>query len=403
MRRVVVTGIGLQTPLGSDPEGVLDALLAGRSAVRAHPEWADAVEGLGSLVGADIPSLDARRIPRKARRTMGRVAQLAALAAQDAVGMAGLERSDLAGCTVAMGSTLGSSQALETFWRRYLLDRKAGGLKAGLFFQVMSHTCAANVAMYLGAGGEVMSTNAACASGTQAIGAALHLIRGGRYDVAIAGGADELHPAAALTFDHVGGASRAFNDRPHRTPRPFDADRDGVVVAEGAGVLVLEERERALARGATILGEVLAYEGTCEAVSMSSPDPSAMIRCMRGALDAAGLPPDELVYGNAHATGTRIGDATEAAAWHALVGDRVPISSFKGHFGHMQGACGAVEAALCLLALRRGVAPPTLNLEAPDVAPIHLPTAPTPIRPGPVLSTSFAFGGVNACLVLGPA
>ncbi len=401
-QRVVITGLGLRTPLGHTLDDLFDALIEGRSAVRAFPEWREVAE-MSSYIGASIPDFNSREIPRKMRRTMGRLAQFAAASATDAVAQAGLEEATLSSgrVGVAVGSTLGSSVALEEFWRAYLLEGHTRGLKGGLFFQVMSHSAATNVALLLGVTGEALACNAACASATQAIVLATERIRAGRADAMIAGGADELHPAATLTFDGVGGASTGFNDDPEQSPRPFDAGRDGVVVAEGAGIVVLESLAHAKARDATILGEVLGGATSCDARHMASPSPDGMAACMQLGLDDAGLVTDQVDYVNAHATGTRVGDASEAEALHRLFGDQTPVSSIKGHLGHMQGACGAVEVAVCLEAMRRGVLPPTINLTESDVAGLDLPVEPREARVDRVLTTNFAFGGVNTCLVLG--
>ena len=400
--RVVITGLGIRTPLGHDLEALFDALLRNESAVQACAEWREVAE-MASYVGSPISDFNGKEIPRKMRRTMGRLAQFAAASATDAVAQAGLDEATLGSgrVGVAVGSTLGSSAALEQFWNAYLTEGHTRSLKGGLFFQVMSHSAATNVALLLGVTGEALACNAACASATQALVLATERIRAGRADAMLAGGADELHPAATLTFDGVGGASTNFNDKPELTPRPFDADRDGVVVAEGSGIVVLESLAHARSRGATILAEVLGGATSCDARHMASPSPDGMANCMQLGLDDAGLDSDQIDYINAHATGTRVGDASEAEALHRLFGDRVPVSSIKGNLGHMQGACGAVEVAVCLEAMKRGVVPPTLHLERSDVAAIDLPITPRRQPINHVLTTNFAFGGVNTCLVLG--
>ena len=400
---VVVTGIGLRSPLGASPAALFDALLEGRSAVQNMPGWAEDIEELHCHIGAPVSGFDGKELPRKYRRSMGRVAMFAVVSAADAVANAGLDEATVQHprTGVVCGSTLGSAAADAEFWRKYHMDRTARGLKTTLFFQVMAHTCATNVAMYLGITGESLSTNAACASATQAIGTALDRIRIGRADRILCGGADELHVSAAMTFDSMQGASRGFNDRPSDAPRPFDARRDGIVVGEGGGMLVLEREDLALERGAKPLARVLGYGGTSDAVNMASPAPGGMEKAIRLALEDAGVTADEVDYVNAHATGTPVGDAAEAEALYRVFGDRVPVSSAKGHLGHLLGACGAIEAAICIEAMRRGVVPPTRNLESPDVAPLWLPTEPVerPVRC--VLNTNFAFGGVNTALVLG--
>lgn len=401
MNRVVVTGIGLRTPLGHTPTDLFDAILAGRSGVRAMPDWQGIAE-LRTGVGAPVLDFDGSEIPRKIRRTMGRVAQFAAAAAGDAARNAGLDAALLESgrVGVAVGSTVGSPSAEEEYWGHYVRERSARGVRSTLFFQIMSHTAATHVSLALGITGEVFSTNAACASSTQAIGMAAARIRAGVADVMLAGGADELHPTAAITFDVVGGSSSAFNEQPSQTPRPFDAERDGIVVGEGAGILVLESRDHALARGAPILAELLGYGSNCDARHMANPESGGMRACVRRALADAGVDAAAIDYINAHATGTRVGDAAEAEALHDVFDDRCPVSSSKGHLGHLLGACGAVEAAIVIEAMRRGVVPPTHNLKHADVRPLWLPAAPLarPLRT--VLSTNFAFGGINTAIVL---
>jgi 3-oxoacyl-[acyl-carrier-protein] synthase II len=402
MRRVVITGMGLRTALGHTPADLFDSLTGGLSAVRGMADWTDILE-LSSLVAAPITDFNTRELPRKFRRSMGRVAMFGVASAVDAVRQAGLDDLILSGgrTQVVTGSTMGSSEADGEFWEIFFRDRTARGLKSTHFFKVMSHTVATNVAMYLGVRGEAQSTNAACASATQALGAALDKIRSGRADVVIAGGADELHVAATMTFDSMGGGSNGFNDQPTLTPRPFDIRRDGIVVGEGGGMLILEARDHALARGASILAEVLGYGGTSDAVNMAAPAAPGMISAMRLALEDAGRMPSDLDYVNAHATGTPVGDAAEAEALYNLVGDRVPVSSLKGHLGHTLGACGAIEAIACVQAIHSACVPQTLNLEQPDVAAIWLPTSPLKRSLGTVMTTNFAFGGVNTALILG--
>jgi len=381
---------------------LFDALLAGCSGVRAMPGWAG-IAGLGSLVASPVSDFDTEEIPRKFRRSMGRVAALAVAAGVDGVARSGLPETVLRGgrTGVVFGSTTGSGEAEEEFWRAILVGNSTRSLKSTHFFKVMPHTAATNLAFFLGISGESLATSAACASSTVALGLALDRIRCGRADAILAGGADELHVTTAITFDFMSGASRGFNDHPDHTPRPFDRARDGIVVGEGAAVLVLEEREHALARGAPIMGEVLGYGGTSDPVNMASSASEGMEAAMRLALADANLQADAVDYVNAHATGTRVGDAAEAKAIHHVFGEQVPVSSIKGHLGHLMAACGGVEAVVCLEAMRRGVVPPTRNLADPDVVPVHLPREPLAHPLCRVLSENFGFGGVNAAVVLG--
>ncbi|MEQ1506855.1 MAG: beta-ketoacyl-[acyl-carrier-protein] synthase family protein [Myxococcota bacterium] len=403
-RRVVVTGMGLRSPLGDTPAAMFDAVVADRTGIVHQPQWAEIAE-LGACLGAPVSGFDEQVIPRKYRRTMGRVAQLAVASAIDAVAAAGLTRDQVAtGRTaVVTGSTVGSPAAEEVFWEHLLRAKSARGIRSTLFFHGMSHTCAANVALMLGVTGEVLSTNSACASSAQAIGVAADRIRAGRADIALAGGAEELHVASAVVFQALGAVSAGTD--PSTTPRPFDRTRDGIVVGEGGGIVVLEERDHALARGAPILAEVLGFGTSCDAENMANPAPEGMIAAIRACLGDAGprvrSEHGGVDYVNAHATGTRAGDAAEALALLATVGPGVPVSSSKGHFGHLLGACSVVEAIVCVEAMRTGIAPGTRNLVDPDAGELRVlrEAIRTPIRRA--LSTSFAFGGVNAVLLFG--
>ncbi len=399
-----ITGMGVRSPLGGTAGELFDALLAGRSGVRTFDDW-DRIADLGTRVGAPVPDFDPRRIPRKHRRTMGRCAMFGVVAAEDAARAAGLADGLLRSGRVAaaIGSTVGSTAAEEAFWREVIETGSARGIRSTHFLQVMSHTVAANVAMYLGLSGPMIATNAACASSNQAIGAGLGLVRNGDADAVLAGGADELHVMAALVFDVMGGASASFNDRPEATPRPFDRDRDGIVVGEGAGILVIEDEAHARARGASPIARVLGYGATSDAVNMAHPAPEGMARAVRLALEDAGVAPEDVDWVCAHATGTPVGDAAEAEALYGIFGDRVPVSSLKGHLGHTLGACGGIEAVAAVEAMRRGVVPGTRNLEHPDVAPLWLPSEPVERPVEVVVSTNFAFGGVNTAVVLGRA
>jgi 3-oxoacyl-[acyl-carrier-protein] synthase II len=265
----------------------------------------------------------------------------------------------------------------------------------------MSHTVAAHIALAYGVTGSVISPSCACAASNQAVGLGADLIKLGRADVVIAGGADELSVLSAATFDVVRAGCRGHEDAPHTRPAPFDKSRDGVVVGEGAAIVILEDLEHALARGAPILAEILGYGESCDATHMSSPEAAGMVAAMERALADAGLTPADIDYVCAHATGTEMGDAAEAEATLRCFGADTPVSSLKGHFGHMLAACGATELILCIEAIRRSVVPPTLNLHDPGVAAIHLPRVPLPRELRRVVSNNFAFGGINASLVIG--
>jgi 3-oxoacyl-[acyl-carrier-protein] synthase II len=404
MRRVVITGMGLVSPIGHDLATVKAALVEGWSGIRAVPEWAP-IAGLKTRVAGRVEGIDPQTIARRFRRTMGRVAVLGVFAANNAVADAGLDEATLHSprTGAAFGSTTGSPEGLATFYGDCIGKGDIRGMEGTLFPRVMSHTVAANVAAVLGVRGRLLAPCVACASSAQAIGEGYEAIRDGHQDVMVCGGAEEMHPSTAAVFDAVYAASRSYNDRPTLTPRPFDRDRDGLVVSEGAAAVVLEELERARARGAPLHGEVLGYATCCDVSHMTQPNAEGMLHCMREAVQAAGLSPGELDYINAHATGTEVGDPAEAKATRELVGDAVPLSSTKGHTGHTLAACGAMEAIFCLLMMRDGFLAPTLHLDhvAEDcrgLAHVRELVRATPRR---VLSNSFAFGGVMASLVLG--
>jgi len=404
MRRVALTGMGIVSPIGNSLAAVKAALVEGTSGIRAMPDWRR-VAGLRSLVAGVVDGIDPKEIPRKYRRTMGRLAILGTFAANQAVADAGLDGETLAShrTGAALGSTLGSPTCLEQFFREIVATNDIQEQEGTLFMRVMSHTVAANVAAVLGICGRLVAPCSACASSTQAIGMGYEMIREGHQDVMICGGAEELHPATAGVFDVLHAASRNHNDAPHLTPRPFDRDRDGLVVSEGGAVVVLEEYGHARARGARIHAEVLGYATCSDVRHMTQPSQEGMLHCMTEAVRSAGISPRELDYINAHATGTEIGDPAEAQATRDLVGDAVPISATKGYTGHTLAACGAMEVIFCVLMMRDGFLAPSRNLDhiAEDCQGIAHVQRLTPASPRLVLSNNFAFGGVMASLVLG--
>ncbi|MBU8895230.1 beta-ketoacyl-ACP synthase [Corallococcus sp. H22C18031201] len=402
-RRVVITGMGLLSPIGNGLEAVLAALRAGRSGVRAMPSWAD-WKDLHTRVGATVEGLDEKAIPRESRRSMGRVAMLAASAAEQALAHARVDREMLRSgrAGLSIGQTVGSPAATELFFN-VLRSEGVRSLKSTTFLQLMSHSAAANLALMFKVTGRVFAPSAACASSSQAIGQGFEAIRDGYQDLMLCGGAEELHVSTAATFDILGGTSRAFNESPSCTPRPFERRRDGLVVGEGGAVLVLEEREAALRRNATIHAEVLGYSTLCDAEHMSAPAREGMARTMATCLESAGLRASDVDYVNAHATGTLLGDSVEAQATLDVMGGAIPVSSTKGFTGHTLAACGAIEAIFSVLMMREGFIAPTLNLEEVDPACQGLrhvlELESRPVRT--VLSNNFAFGGVNTSLLLG--
>jgi 3-oxoacyl-[acyl-carrier-protein] synthase II len=403
MRRVAITGIGLMTPIGSALDEVGRALESGRHGIVSVPAWSR-VKELNSLV-AGVVSTPLPHFPRKRIRTMGRVSMLALAATDHAIRDAGLDETRLQDERTGLyyGSTHGSTAATEEFCRQLLLEDSLLGVPGSSYLKFMSHTCAANLAQAYGIKGRVVPIISACTSATQSIGAAYEAIKYGLLDTALAGGAEESHFVHAAVFDLVYAASQKYNATPERTPRPFDVDRDGLVVAEGAGTLVLEEWENASRRGAHIHAELVGYGTSCDGTHVTSPAPEGMARAMQLALKDATLDARAIGYINGHATGTVIGDIAESQAVNQVFGDQTPLSSTKGHTGHTLGACGAIEAAICCWSLARGLAPPTRNLDRLDPRCAELDYVvgePRRVRSDHVMSNNFAFGGINASLIL---
>jgi len=402
LKRVVITGIGAVSPFGNGVAALMQGIAEGRSAVQRMAGWEQYI-GLHSLVGAPVEMKDEKRIPRQKRRSMGRMSIFAAQAADEALADAGisLEKEDpwRAGCVI--GSTMGSAKSINDAFEIMLPAKDLSRLNSTMFFQCMSHTAAVNVAQYLGLCGMIMAPAAACASALHAIGTGYDLIRLGRQDFLLCGGAEELHPTVTGSFDILFATSAKYNDTPHKTPRPFDKDRDGLVCGEGSGLLVLEEYDHAVKRGAKIYAEVTGYSTTANGLHVSQSNRESMVVCMKQAMEAAGVKADGIDYINAHATATLQGDQEEAEAIRDIFGASVPVSSLKGYIGHTLGASGGIELAATLRMMETGVVYPTLNLEsvAPDCAGINHVTKPVQKKITAVLKNGFAFGGINAALV----
>ncbi len=403
---MVVTGVGAVTPIGTGADGLFAGLRAGRSAVRTVTRFDPTP--FRSRVAAELPDfrpqdfLEAKRAKR-----YDRYSQLAVTAARLALEHAGLDlaREDRERVGAMMGSALGGVAYAEAQAGVYL----ATGLRAVdpmLALSVYGGAASCNMAIELGVQGPNATNAMSCASGTIAVGDAFFAVRDGRADVMLAGGAEA--PLAPLCFGAfaVIRAMSCRNDDPGTASRPFDADRDGFVMGEGAAVLVLEERGRALARGGRILAEVLGAASTNDAFHMTAPRPdgSQAARCLRLALADAGVAPHEVEYVNAHGSSTPLNDSTESLAFRQVFGGHaaaLAVSGTKGYYGHPLGASGAIEAAITVLALERGWLPPTLNLFQPgegcDLG--YLTGGGAARRAEVALSNSFGFGGINAAVV----
>lgn len=402
-RRVVVTGMGLCSPIGNELDEVLVALQSGRGGIRAVPEWPQRYQ-MNTGVAGLVEGVERKLYPRRKIRTMGRVALLAAFASERAVAHAGLDAARVGDGRVglAYGSTHGSSSETESYCREVFRADSLQGIAGSHFLKFMSHTCAANLAEFLGIRGRVQPTCSACTSASQAIGAGYESILSGGAEVMIVGGAEEAHFIPAGVFDVMFAASSKYNDRPELTPRPFDEGRDGVVTGEGAGTLVLERLDLALARGATIHGELMGYATNCDGIHLTNPSWEGMARCMALGLESAGIGASAVSYVNAHGTATELGDIAESKATAKVIGADTPVSTQKSYTGHTLGACGALESIFSLLMLREGFIAPNRNLERidPRCAPLdYVRTDARSTRLEVVLNNNFAFGGINTSLV----
>jgi 3-oxoacyl-[acyl-carrier-protein] synthase II len=381
----------------------MDGLFAGRSAVQNIPDLAN-IGGLRTRLAAKVIGVDPKVIPRKHRRSMSAMSIFATLACQDALAQSGVTTEQVTSgqLGISLGSTVGSTKTTEELFRDFFTDSSLERMKSTVFFHIMNHSCAANVAQTLDISGRILAPSAACSTGCQAIGYGFELIAMGKQEMMLCGGADEFHPLTAATFDIINAASIAFNDAPTRTPRPFDRSRDGVVCAEGAGVVLLESLDSAIKRGAPILAEIVGFATVSDPKSIANPNSEAMERCMRLALEDADLSAADIGYVNAHATGTEQGDIAESQAIARIFGELVPVSSLKGHMGHTMAASGSLELIGALEMMNRGRLVPTLNLEEVDPAcsALHYLRRVEDVEIDAFIKNSFAFGGVNSSIVV---
>lgn len=402
-KRVVVTGMSAITPLGNDWQSFSDALKAGTSAVRYMPEW-EYVKELSTRLAAPVKEFELpKHYTRKKTRTMGLVSKYAVRSAElglEQAGLLGHEALREGRCGVSYGSCTGSPDAMQDF-TRLISDGDISGVNATTYLRMMSYTTAANISMFFGLRGRIVSTSTACTSGSQGIGYAYEAICSGKQDIMIAGGAEELCASEAVIFDTLYATSQ-LNDTPEQTPKPFDSERDGLVIGEGAGTLILEELEFAKARNAPIIAELVGYGTNSDGAHATQPARETMAEVMRLALEDAELEPSAIGYINAHGTATKLGDVEESQATESVFGSQVSISSLKGHIGHTLGACGVIEAWASINMMRDGWFTPTLNLEQLDVACGQLDYVRAPgkqLSTGYVMSNNFAFGGVNTSLI----
>jgi 3-oxoacyl-[acyl-carrier-protein] synthase II len=403
MKRVVVTGMAGVTALGTSWPEIHSRLRARENVTRYMKDW-ERYADLNTKLAAPVEDFaPPSHWTRKQMRGMGRVSQLAVRAAELALAEAGLLgdpvlRSGQIG--VACGSCVGSTPDIKDF-AVMLLNGTSAGLSANSYVKMMPHTAAANIGIFFGLKGRIIPTSSACTSGSQAIGYAYESIKHGQQTLMVAGGAEELCPSEAIAFDMLYATSRR-NDAPRATPRPYDRDRDGLVVGEGAGIVVLEDLEHARARGARIHAEVTGFATNSDGVHVTKPEEDTMRVVMELALRDAGLASEAIGYVNGHGTATEHGDIAESRATSAVFGSRMPMSTQKSYLGHTLGACGALEAWFSIEMMKAGWFAPTINLENLDPRCGELDYIVGEgrgLEVEHVMSNNFAFGGVNTSLV----
>ncbi|MDP8098908.1 beta-ketoacyl-ACP synthase [Pasteurella atlantica] len=406
MRRVVITGIGSITAFGNNWQDVKTAFKKGQNAVE-FIDVSDKFPELEAQLGARIPNYTPpKHWTRKQLRSMGKVAQFCTNAAELALENAGLLKDgkilpeyQTGKMGVACGSSAGSPKDIGDIGE-LLLTGKSNGFNANTYVRMMPHTTAANIGIFFGLTGRIIPTSSACSSGSQAIGYAYESIKYGLIDTMLAGGGEEFCFSEVYVFDSLYAASRN-NENPNKTPRPYDKNRDGLVIGEGGCIFVLEELEHAKARGANIIAEIVGYGANSDGSHVTRPQKDTMQRCMELALKDANLQPQQVGYVSGHGTATEQGDIAETLATETVFG-QIPLSSQKSYLGHTLGACGALESWFSIEMMRDNWFAPTLNLENIDERCGKLDYIigkGREIHTDYVMNNNFAFGGVNTSLI----
>jgi len=400
-RKVVVTGGSCVSALGQNWQDILANLKNKKNCV-VHMEQYEKYAHMNTKLAAPV-NFTPPDYPRQKTRGMGRVALMATHCADCAIKSAGLSGKALlqnGRCGVAYGSSMGNVDALLDFFSMLTSDR-CDGITATTYIRSMPQTCAVNIGIFFELTGRIITTNTACTSGSMSIGYAYEAIKNGQQDIMIAGGADELSPTSSAVFDTLF-ATSTKNETPHLTPRAFDKSRDGLVVGEGAGTLILEEYEHAIARNATIYAEVAGFGTNTDGSHITQPNRDTMQIALKLAIQDAKISPSEIGYVNAHGTATDRGDIAESFATYNALKKSVPVSTLKNYIGHTLGACGAIEAWISIMMMREGWFAPNINLENIDAgcAPLdYIQGDGREIDAKYIMSNNFAFGGINTSLI----
>ena len=405
-RRVVITAASAITPIGRTKTEIINSLTKGVSGVKRLREDEDLVKFLHSKVFGTVDYDIDYDFKRKHRKTMGPVAYYACQVAKEVLDQAGLEDRFISSgkLGVAFGSIHGSPSTQRGVYKCFYSDssNKFAAINAVDYLKSMVHTTAVNITKMFGITGRVISSSTACTTSSQSIGFGYETVKYGLQDAMLCGGADEYDTTTVAVFDNLLACSTDFNDEPHRTPRPFDVRRDGLVVGEGAGAVMLESYEFAKKRGATILGEVIGFACNNNGGDMILPNTQGVTDSIRMGIENAAISPEDVDYISAHATATKMGDVVEAQAIHKIYGDKPYVAGLKSYMGHTMAACGAIETVLCLYMMETGFLAPTLNLDEVD-SRCEMIRHLTGLREeGIRIATiqNFAFGGVNTTLFI---
>ena len=403
MRRVVVTGMGIASPLGSTVEIAFERLKTYQNCIEYWTEL-DEIKNMNTRLCAKVTGFQKpEHFTRKVTRTMGTVALMSAVTSENAIKDANLLGNPIitnGRCGVSYGSSTGSMKPIFDFYA-IELEKEVKNLNSGSYIKMMTQTTAVNISLYFKTTGRLIPTSTACTSGSLGVGMAYESIKYGQQDIMIAGGAEELHPSQAGVFDTLY-ATSIKNNTPNKTPSPFDRDRDGLVIGEGAGTLILEEYEHAKNRGAKIYAEIVGFATNTDGTHITNPNPDTMQIVMENSIKSAGLSADDIGYVNAHGTGTKNGDIAESIATQNAFKRQVPISTIKSYTGHTLGACGAIEAILSIEMMRNKWFAPTLNLNNidPECGELdYIVGEGRNIDTEYVMSNNFAFGGINTSLI----
>ena len=403
MKRVVVTGMALASPLGSGVNSAYSRLMQLKNCIEYEPDF-EVYQNLNAKICSKVHDfIVPQHFNRKVTRTMGRVALMSTVVTEQALEDAGLSGNEIISSEntgVSYGSSSGSLESIIDFYTMEV-EKKVKGINSGSYIKMMPQTTSVNISLYFKTKGRLIPSSTACTSGSMSIGYAYETIKNGYETVMIAGGAEELHPTQIAVFDTLY-ATSLNNSHPELTPRPFDRDRDGLVIGEGAATLILEEYEHARKRNAKIYAEVIGFGTTTDGTHITNPNYNTMVNALNRALKDAQINPEKIGYVNAHGTATHNGDIAESIATYDVFKREVPISSIKSYTGHTLGACGAIEAVLSIKMMNSGWFCPTINLENvdEDCAKLdYIMKDGREIDTDIVMSNNFAFGGINTSLI----